>query len=205
MRKSLLVLGIIFLVVLPVANATSLLPGSSVPASSLAYPGPADQIGFFDSIITTGTFSAHYAVQVFTDPSNVYCAGCFDFVYSVATLTSGQVSDFVVGNFGGYQTSVGYFGPLAYVNPTSISRSADGQLIDFAFANPVMIGQRSNFLVVQTDATTFESDKGDGSLMGTLQLDPVPARAPIPEPGTLMLIGTGLAGFAGALKRKLVS
>jgi hypothetical protein len=201
MRKSLLLLSIVFLIVLPVANATSLLPGSSVPASSLAYPGPANQIGFFDSIITTGTFSAHYAVQVFTDPSNVYCAGCFDFVYSVGSITSGQISDFVVGNFGGYRTSVGYFGPLAYVNPTSISRSADGQLIDFAFANPVMIGQRSNFLVVQTDATTFEFDNGDGSLTGTLQLEPIPT----PEPGTLMLFGTGLAGFAGVLKRKLVS
>jgi len=199
MRKSLLVLGIIFLVVLPVANATSLLPGSSVPASSLAYPGPADQIGFYDSPITTSTFSAHYAIQVFTDPSNVYCAGCLDFVYSVASLTSGQISDFVVGNYGGYHTSVGYSGSVG-VNPTSVSRSADGQLIDFAFANPIT-GGRTSFMVVQTDAANFESSNGYGSLTGYLQLGPVPT----PEPGTLMLFGTGLAGFVGVLKRKLVS
>ena len=207
MRKSLLVLIVLLLATVPAVYATTLVPGTTVAASSLAYPsGPSGnqyQVGFFDAIITTGTYSGHYAVQVFADPANIYCAGCLDFVYSIGSLTSGQVADFAVGSFGGYHTSVGYFEPLG-VSPTSISRSVDGRVVDFIFGTPIVIDPIlgslfSSRMVVQTDATGFLLGPGAGTLAGTSTLIPTPT----PEPGTLMLLGTGLASLAGVVKRRL--
>jgi hypothetical protein len=57
-------------------------------------------------------------------------------------------------------------------------------------------------MVVQTDATNFVRENSSvGSLSGAFALDPVAT----PEPGTLLLLGTGLAGLAGAVKKKLAS
>ncbi len=206
MRKSLMILMVLLVTSVPAVYATPLVPGATVAASQLAYPSGASdnqyQVGFFDAVITTSDYSAHFAVQVFADPNNVYCAGCLDFVYSIGSLTSGQINDFAVGPFGGYRTSVGYFDPFG-VNPTSISRSADGDVVDFIFGSPIIINQNgsqfSSRMVVQTDATNFVVSNGGGALAGTRSLDPVPT----PEPGTLMLLGTGLAGLAGVVKKRL--
>src|SRR2546430_11907506 len=81
LRRSLLILGVFLLSILPNANADSLLPGTVIPASQMTLPqGPVGnpsqyQIGFYNGVVSGGGFTGNYVVQVFADPANIYCTG----------------------------------------------------------------------------------------------------------------------------------
>jgi hypothetical protein len=190
---------------LAAAHATSLAPGGSVSASTLAFGGT--QIGFFNlNNVPDGGTTLNYAVQVFTDPNNVYGANNLDFVYSIQNTGKGTLSDVTVSNFSELLTSVGYSNQGGgAVNPTTISRSADGSLINFAFS-PFASPSFTANLVVQTDANQSQWTQFGGFVGFTAgSVGDQPAPTPIPEPSTLVLLGSGLAGLATAAKRKLLA
>ena len=195
------------------AHATILPPtGSSpVPASAFSTPvtGPflADTgVQPFTGTNSLGqtTISGDYRAAVYADPANTFCAGCLDFfVWVTSNSTSTDAIERITdAAFGALETNVGYsVGPGSVaggIDPSTVDRSSDGNVIGFNFSEPVGVppGSSIQVLEIETDATTF--------VAGTLQIidssvASVPAFAPggtVPEAGSMSLTLLGGALLA---------
>jgi hypothetical protein len=164
--------------------------------------------GPFSASAPDSEFMGTYSITVYTDPGNVYCAGCYDFVISVQS--SGSTDDIqhvTDGPFDPSQVTVGWSAPAGgtacsstvstncYQTPNGVSRTTTGKTVAFAFNGTANLinTQSTPTLIIETSAKTWSkgslviSDDVGGTFNGFGDLSGVP------EPMSLGLIGGGLA------------
>lgn len=194
------------------AHATVLTPGSSSFLIDTVSPSTTSVLlASIQAPITVGETIGFLTTAVYSNPDNPFCASCLDFYFQ---LSMNGVLDPVVGvetwSFAGWQTNVatvrdgasleGGLFEDGIVGPTGADRSADGSMIGFRFAVPVLLGLPSQVFMIQTDAvnygygTTRVIDDPDIALIETF------APTAVPEPGTLSMLAIA-AVLVGAGRR----
>jgi hypothetical protein len=172
-------------------------------------------------------FTGSVYEQVESDPTNVFCAGCMDFLFQVQNnSTSNQnITRIEETGFSPYLVDVGYdsasFGSLVLCGiddggfcnngdiatvPGSVDRSADGNTVGFNFPLGVKAGENTVDIVIETNATSFTGPiatiRGSLGATGTVDIwgpsGPPVISTPTPEPSALFLLGTGLLALMGA-------
>jgi PEP-CTERM motif len=190
------------LMMVPVAQASILSVGGTAPPSPLFPTGPT--LASTSGTITTPTFTDTYSTWVVRDPGNTFCANCLDFIY-VYTLDGPDVNErFSMSSFAGFMVDVGT-NPFGVHDPITVDRSSiTGAVVGFnfdEFGDEMQPGQTTVDLVIETNAVTFTSgflSAQDGTAGSGVGFAPQTA---IPEPSSMLLMGSGLLALGGFLRR----
>jgi hypothetical protein len=172
---------------------TPLTPGGSVLATQ-------------SGTITTPTFSADYTTWVYADPNNTWCSGCLDFVYQFTNNGPHPNQRYSMSSFAGFSVDAGT-DPFGMHDPNTVSRSVllNGDVVSFnfdQFGNDIAAGETTVLLVIETNALNFAPgflSAQDGTAGSGTAFQP--AGPAVPEPASLMLLGSGLLAV-GAFLRK---
>jgi hypothetical protein len=187
------------------ANAIIVAPGGSgAPTGEVAtFPGGVmvADTGIQPAVGVGGNLKLHYEEQVWTDPGNVFCAGCLDFVItaSVDAGSNDPMGSITAASFKGAQTDIDYILGTGPTNPTNVSRSGDGTTTGWDFGAGVTPGNHTATLIVQTNARTFQAG------VITFQNEDVsrnPAFGIAPEPNMAALLSVFAVGIIGLAYRR---
>ena len=170
---------------LPRAQASVLGNRRQCPPDPL-FPG-GTLLASISGTVTVSTFSTSYTEWVFSDPLNVWCANCLDFVYQFTDMGPASNSRFEMYSFTGFFTEVGT-DPFGVDDPVSIDRSLDGSLIGFNYNPSVAAGVTTPWLVIETDALSYTLG-GYVNVLGRVgssgTVTPAQAYSPVLVPGFL--------------------
>jgi hypothetical protein len=199
-------------------QATVLLPGAEAPPDASAAP-VATLLATLSAPWTdsTSTMSGTMRSAVYSDPTNVFCAGCLDFMYQVTNNASStdSIARLSAIDFTGSRTDVGFLtngsalsGLFFVVNgtvaPQLVDRSSVGDVIGFTFDAPALAevspGATSMVLFIETNAKTFKP--GDISLIdgGVTTLASFAPIAAVPEPAAWFLMVAGVGAIGASLR-----
>jgi hypothetical protein len=177
----------------------SLFAATAARADSMAYNFSYSGTGTFDSQETaTGMGSFTYS---FTSGG------------STGTLTGFTFNDTLISPT--YGTSSFSYSGLGDVAVSAITLQSNGTIATITINTDYLAGSNAGFgpvrFVLQDSAVTNDSTSGSNAAAGDFLGDftsgtntlTVGSPAATPEPSSLMLLGTGILGTAGALRRRL--
>jgi len=181
------------------ATPLTLAPGTSISATSEAYPAGATLLSSTSQNFSSASLSGVLISSVYSgDTGNEYGLADLTFTYEIllSASSSDAASSINIGNFSGFNTDVSYNPSNGGAAPTTVSRDPNGNQIVFVFGGYVLPGFDSALLVIQTDATTFTS--GSASVTDDVGTPAIPNFSPVPDVtgmGSFLLALGLLAGF----------
>lgn len=188
------------------ASATPVFPGGPTVAASNNISVTNDgTLAQFTGTVQSSTASAVYTEMVIMDATNIYAMDDLTFVFTIKNTGNGVITATSLSD--GFDSlpnvNVGYIaggGEYGVATPTRIGEDADG-VVNFLFPDTAAIsaGNGTEYLVIQTAFTSLPTGTANNGL-GTV--DVTGPAAVTPEPGSLFLLGTGLLGSFGVLKRR---